>query len=64
MLIYFLNAVMEDGSEYETDYLAKDDAHAIRIAQVICAGTEGLWSAITLVRDDGQEIDEPASGWR
>ena len=62
--IYFLNAVMEDGSEYEVDYPATNDSHAILIAKTVCAGTEGLWSAITLVREDGQEIAEPSEGWR
>ena len=61
---YFLNYVAEDSYEREIDFQAATDEKAIAIAQVLVAGTEGLWSAITLVREDGEEISEPSNGWR
>ena len=61
---YFLNYVAEDSYEREIDFQAATDEKAIDIAKVLVAGTEGLWSAITLVREDGKELPEPSDGWR
>ena len=61
---YFLNYVAEDSYEREIDFQADTDEKATAIAKVLVAGTEGLWSAITLVREDGEELPEPSDGWR
>ena len=54
---FTLSFTNECHSDCEKQIEAMSDQCAIQQATDMCVGQEGLWSGISLVRDDGKELD-------
>lgn len=52
--LWFTN---ECGHDIEREFEALTDASALLQGQAMCRGNEGLWSGISITREDGEELD-------
>lgn len=59
MNIYTLWHTDECGTDHEHEFEAENDANAINHASIVCAGTEGLWTGVSVTNSDGDEIFRP-----
>lgn len=57
MTAYTLWYTNECGNDCEREFEALTDASALLQGQAMCRGNEGLWSCISITREDGEELD-------